>query len=166
MAVKKQKTYDDYVLAQDIAESILTRKQIAKRHGVSEALIGQIARGDTRADLQPLISKISEAHITELKRIARSRARKIMRRLDTIMDSDDEDTSLKAIKQICALGGADKDDESGDTLRAVVIRTPFAIDPSKVKSRNGSNGNGRKNGNGAKKSVKKSNGKNGRKKKS
>ena len=138
MVARKQKSYNDFELSVDIANATLTNAQIACRHGISKSMVTQIARGDARADLQPLINKISDAYLTEVKRIARARGRKIIRRLDQILDGTGNmrhaEVSLKAIKQFCALSGADKVDNEEGSLRGVVIKTPFAIDPKKVKS--------------------------------
>lgn len=147
MAGKKQKPYDDYQLALDIASATLTYTRIAEKHGLSESMVAGIARGDYRPDLKPIIDKLSNAMVTEVVRLARSRGRKGLRRLDQIMDSANEGIALKAIKHALKIAGVEQTEEAAGDLRGVVIKTPFAIDPSKIKS-NGKGGDGKKNSKG------------------
>ena len=161
MAGKKQKDYDDYQLCQDIAAGILTKAQIAEKHKITESMVAGIARGDYRLDLKPIIDKISQAFIGEVQRIARSRGRKTMRVLDEIMDGKGgkyAETKLKVIKHLHDISGVDRPSDDVGELKAVVIKTPFAVDPSKIKV-NGKGGDGKKNnskgGNGKKNNRKK-----------
>ena len=166
MSGSKQKSYNDHELCEDIAGGILTQKQIAEKHDLSPQMVSDIARGDKRTDLKPIIDKISESYIAEVRRIARARGRKTMRRLDEIVDGNggkQAEVSLKAIKHVHAISGVAQTEETAGDLRAVVIKTPFAIDPTKIKS-NGKGGNGKKNnkgGNGKKNNRKKNSDKGG-----
>ena len=86
MSGSKQKQYDDHELCEDIAGGILTQKQIGEKYDLSPQMVSDIARGDRRTDLKPIIDKISEGYITEVRRIARARGRKTMKVLDDIID--------------------------------------------------------------------------------
>lgn len=147
MSGSKQKQYDDHELCEDIAGGILTQKQIGEKYDLSPQMVSDIARGDRRTDLKPIIDKISEGYITEVRRIARARGRKTMKVLDDIIDGKGgkhAELALKAIKHLHEISGVDRTEETAGELRSVVIKTPFAIDPSKVKS-NGKGGNDKKN---------------------
>ena len=145
MTSKKQKNYDDHELCQDIAAGTLTKKEIAVKHRLSERMVGAVAHGDQRPDLKPIIDRLSEAHVIEGKRIARSRVRYAMARLLELVGSDaPHPVTLKATMHLLNLAGLGQTDEVADELRAVVIKTPFAVDPSKIRS-NGKGGDGKKN---------------------
>lgn len=154
MSGSKQKSYNDHDLCEDIAGGILTQKQIGEKYDLSPQMVSDIARGDRRTDLKPIIDKISEGYITEVRRIARARGRKTMKRLDEIIDGKDGDTALKAIKHLHEISGVDRTEDAVGELRGVVIKTPFAIDEKRI-SKNGKGGDGKKKSAKGKKTSKK-----------
>ncbi len=81
MAGKKQKSYDDYELCKDIAGAELTRGEIAQKYDISEGMVGQIARGDSRPELKLIIDELIDSSVSEARRIFHGRGRWFATRL-------------------------------------------------------------------------------------
>lgn len=67
--------YDDDRLVQLIAEAELSYAAIGADVGLSESMVGRVARGEYRTELQPLITAIREGFADEARRLAARSAR-------------------------------------------------------------------------------------------
>ena len=65
---RKRKDYDDDLLVELIARGDSTKKQIAKRVGISHALVSDISSGRRRGDLQPRINVATRSYVREARR--------------------------------------------------------------------------------------------------
>ena len=103
MSRGKQKSYDDEALVLDIAQGNLTYEQIAKRHGLSAAFVGEIARGEARAELQQRLGAVTDGLRAQARRIGVQLANAAMARLGTLVTTTakvDADTRRKAAVDI------------------------------------------------------------------
>jgi hypothetical protein len=107
MAAKKQKSYNDYELCKDIAQSELTTAQIAEKHHLSERMVAAIASGDKRPELKRMIDKFVDSTMSETKRILKTRSRwSAARLLQLAKDDRNPQVALKATVKSLELAGA------------------------------------------------------------
>ena len=107
MSAKKQKSYNDYELCKDIAQSELTTAQIAEKHHLSEGMVAAITRGDKRPELKQIIEQLVESTISETKRIFKTRSRwSAARLLQLAKDDRNPQVALKATVKSLELAGA------------------------------------------------------------
>ena len=106
MAAKKQKSYNDYELCKDIAQSELTTAQIAEKHHLSERMVAAITSGDKRPSLKRIIDQMVNATMGETKRILRTRSRwAAARLLQLAKDDRNPQVALKAATTCLELAG-------------------------------------------------------------
>ncbi len=106
MSAKKRKSYNDYELCKDIAQSELTTAQIAEKHHLSERMVSSIARGDKRPELKEMIDKLVDATMGETKRILQTRSRwAAARLLQLAKDERNPQVALKATTTCLELAG-------------------------------------------------------------
>ena len=120
MPASKTKDYNDFELCKDVALAELTRAQIAAKHGLSESMVNQVARGDSRPELKPIIDEIIEAERSAAIRLARSRARWFVARLIQLA-SRDSDIGLKAVIKGLEIAGLDQGSNEADKKQAIEI---------------------------------------------
>ena len=80
--------YDDDLLVRLIAEGGHTYGQIAAAAGLSESFVGQVVRGETRADLQPKIAATIDGYREQAKALGARLAGVAMARLGTLAAAD------------------------------------------------------------------------------
>jgi len=85
----KSKQYDDATLVADLATANLSRAAIAQKHGLSEDFIGEIARGDRRAELQPRLQAAADGLRDEARRLGASKAGGAIEALQSLVDDPD-----------------------------------------------------------------------------
>jgi len=98
MVGKKQKSYSDYQLCKDIARAELTRSEIARKHNISEGMVGQITRGDSRPELRRIVDQLVDSAVGEARRMFRSKGRWFAERLlHLAADDHHPEVTLRAI---------------------------------------------------------------------
>ena len=73
---RKRKDYDDGLLVSLIAQGGLTYAEIARRVGISDTMVNEVARGRVRLDLQPRIDAAVRVSVCEMRRKAAREASK------------------------------------------------------------------------------------------
>ena len=107
MNAKKRKSYNDYELCKDIAQSELTTAQIAEKYGLSERMVAAIAGGDKRPELKQMIDKLVGATMGETMRIFKTRSRwAAARLLQLAKDERNPQVAFKATAKCLELAGA------------------------------------------------------------
>ena len=107
MSAKKQKSYNDYELCKDIAQTELTAAQIARKYNLSERMVAAIASGDKRPKLKRIIEKLVDSTMSETNRILRTRSRwAAARLLQLAKDERNPQVALKATTKCLELAGA------------------------------------------------------------
>ena len=125
MSAKKQKSYNDYELCKDIAQSELTTAQIATKHHLSERMVSSIARGDKRPGLKEMIDQMVDSAMGETKRIFRTRSRwAAARMLQLAKDVRNPQVAFKATAKCLELAGVGvtADGEQEEVVHRFVIR--------------------------------------------
>ena len=127
MSAKKRKTYNDYELCKDIAQTELTTAQIAEKHHLSERMVAAIARGDKRPEIKLMIEQLVDSTMGETNRILRTRSRwAAVRLLQLAKDERNPQVALKATTICLELAGAgvatDAEKEKGRTTFVVRYR--------------------------------------------
>ena len=107
MSAKKQKSYNDYQLCKDIAQSELTTSQMARKHNLSERMVAAIASGDKRPELKQIVDQLVESTMSETKRILKIRSRWAANRLlQLAKDKRNPQVAFKATTKCLELAGA------------------------------------------------------------
>ena len=107
MSAKKQKSYNDYELCKDIAQSELTTAQIAEKHHLSERMVAAIASGEKRPELKQMIDQLVASTMGETKRIFQTRSRWVAARLlQLAKDERNPQVAFKAASKCLELAGA------------------------------------------------------------
>ena len=82
--------YDDEQLVLDIACGRLTYAQIAARHGLTESMVGRIARGERRPELQAKIQAAAQGFVDVAMRLGARLATLAMGRLGKLIEKDSD----------------------------------------------------------------------------
>lgn len=125
MTAKKQKSYNDYELCKDIAQSELTTAKIAEKHHLSEGMVAAIASGDKRPKLKRMIDQMVDSTVSETNRILRTRSRwSAARLLQLAKDERNPAVALKATVKSLELAGAGvtADGEKEEVRHVFVIK--------------------------------------------
>ena len=125
MAAKKQKSYNDYELCKDIAQTELTTAQIAEKHHLSEGMVAAITRGDKRSELKEMIEKLVDSTMSETKRIFQTRSRWAAAwMLQLAKDERNPQVAFKATAKCLELAGAGvtADGEKEEVRHVFVIK--------------------------------------------
>jgi len=112
---KRCKRYDDERLVMLIARGDMTYAQIGAEVGLTGRMVGLIARGQSRAQLQPLIRAASQAYMEQTRRLAARMAPPVITRIFNLTSPEGRapaKVQLEAGETILryALGGPGKAD--------------------------------------------------------
>ena len=92
---KKQNTkYNERELCKDIAAAELTFREMAQKHKISASAVYSIARGAMRPELKAEIDGLVEAAVDESRRLFKSRALHMTKRLLKIADGEVTNISM------------------------------------------------------------------------
>ena len=125
MSAKKQKSYNDYELCKDIAQSELTTAQIAEKNHLSERMVAAIASGEKRPELKRKIDQMVNSAMGETKRIFKTRSRwAAARLLQLAKDDRNPQVAFKAAAKCLELAGfeATADAQQEEIVHRFVVR--------------------------------------------